>query len=226
MSNGMSDSDKIPHTPIPLDDWAAITRNISKMSTTIVRIDSAVSTIKNDLLPPVAEAAKKAEDGVIRLEEKQKVNQQRLKSLEVSDHDGPCEVVLAHSEAISSHDQAIAGLSKWRWWIMGSIVTAVIIAGGWAVSSSNDLTAVRTEARSHTETLKRHDASILSLEKQRQRDLERIVESVNAVPEKVRNAAPQPSVGSVLFEEQLTPREIQTVHAILERARMRGERDD
>jgi len=211
-------------TPIPTEDWAAITRNISTMSNTVVKIESAVETIKDDLLPPVAEAAKVAKEGVIRLEEKQKVNQKRLGALESanpSDHD-PCEMVIEHGKAISAQERELAGLSKWRWWLMGIIVTAIVIAGGWATRSSNELTAVRTTATSHSEALKRHDASIEALEKQRQRDLEKIVEGINAVPTKVRAAVPQPTIEDALDAQPLTPREERLVREILDRARKRG----
>jgi len=188
------------------------------------RIEGGVKTIKDDLLPPVATAANKAKEGVIRLTEQQKVNKARLKSLEDKPeplHE-PCEMIIDAQTKITGQERELAGLSKWRWWLMGILGTAVVLVGGWAYSSAQELTVVRTEATSRAKRVEAHERQLKALEAQRQRDLEEVVRQIKTVPRAVKESIPERDLADEIDDQPLTDREKHLVREILRRAEKRN----
>jgi len=194
-----------------------------EMYEAIARIDAGVTSIKEDLLPPVTKAANEAKVGVVQLRERDKVTRARLKTLETAPPPihAPCELINEASQKVSAQDRDIAGLSKWRWWLMGLIATAVIIGGGWAVSSASDMATVQTQSTGIRSDVDRHEGSIKAIEAARVEDRDKIISAVRAVPGKVK--IPEPDLDDALDEQpELSDRDRALIQSVLDRAKRRN----
>ena len=54
-------------TPIPSGDWSGLVRNMTRISDATIRTEESVKVMKDEMLPPVKEAASEARDGVLQL---------------------------------------------------------------------------------------------------------------------------------------------------------------
>jgi hypothetical protein len=193
----------------------------------VTRIEERVTYIQEEQIPSVAEAAKEARDGVLVLTEKQKVNQQRLKRLEEAPaptHED-CDSVKDNGQRISANEKELAGLSKWRWWLMGAILTAVIIAGGYAMGARGDIRAAETRQNSTDANVTRNEASIRVLRKQQAANREAIIREVRSIPSEVQKSIPARDVYDDIAERPLTTTEEETIRRILRRSEERAPRE-
>lgn len=192
-----------------------INPDLHVLKDSVSRIEERVTYIQETQIPAVAAAAKEARDGVLVLTEKQKVNQQRLKKLE-----DDCDSAKDNGQRISANERELAGLSKWRWWLMGAIVTAVIIAGGYAIGARGDLRAAEARQSATDSNVARNESSIRILEKQQQVNREAIIREVRDIPSKI----PIPTVYDDISKRPLTATEEETVRRILRRSEERTSR--
>jgi len=203
-------------TPIPTRDLDALTRAVG-------RIEGRVTSIQEEQLPPVAAAASEARDGVLKLNEQQKTNKARLRRLE--DADAPDHICQREGE-ITAMERELAGLSKWRWWLMGLVVTTAVIGGSWAVGSARDLTGLQTDHASTKRDVARHEREIDVIEKAQHANREAILSEIRGVPGKVRQAMPETDIEDTLDDRSLTARERALVKEILNRAERRETKRD
>jgi len=80
-------------------------------------VESGVNTIKDDLLPPVAEAAGQARDAAIRLEG-------RVTSLEGKKH------TCISDRRITKQEQKVAGLYEWKKYLLAIAIPVVLTIAG------------------------------------------------------------------------------------------------
>jgi hypothetical protein len=145
----MPDYPRYAATPVPQETIDSLVR-------TVIRIEGRVKSIQEEQLPPVASAAKEARDGVIVLTEHDKALTERIKSVESKSFEHDC----LKEKEISAHEKEIAGLSKWRWWLMGLIVTAAMIAASWATGSSREMaTVISDQAATQRDVARIEEAS-------------------------------------------------------------------
>lgn len=178
MSTGRSGDPR--HTPIPTD--------LLGLTKAVTRIEAGVETIRVDLLPPVAQAASEARDGVIKLDGWTKDLTRRIKVLETTPPPTPShechqdERLDGHDRAISGQEKELAGLTKWRTWLAAILIPLTLTAAGSGAKAINDAATVRTRVDVNTET-------ITKLSEARERDRDAIIREVKAVPAKVQAVA-------------------------------------
>lgn len=166
--SGKAHNDDTPReTPLPAADAAALVAGI-----TGIRKD--VRTIKNDLLPPVTEAAREARDGVVRLEG-------RVTALERTPDGHPCE----EKERQGAQDRAIATTSKLAWWIVG--IFAVFVGSGvsFALATRGEVAETAVRVETHAKTLDAQAQRLEALRDAQDRDRNLILKEVRAIPEKI-----------------------------------------
>jgi len=215
------------HTPIPTTDLRLLTEAVG-------RIEGRVTSIQEEQLPPVAKAATEARDGVIRLTERQKATVARVKSLEDRPSlDYQCDksetirsntlAIAIATGSISAQEREIAGLSKWRWWLGGLIVTVVSITIGWALTSNGDARAAQVERQAIKGNVTRHEVHLQALEKASAADRQVFIKEVRAVPQKVQAAMPEPDIDDAVDDaHELTDGERTRIRAIIKRAERRN----
>lgn len=213
----MSAAKRNTDTPIPTD-FMGLTK-------AVVRIEEGVTTIREDLLPPVAEAAGQARDGVIKLEGWSKDLSRRVKALEGAPpppHECSQDDRLdAHDRKITGQEKEISGLSKWRTWLAAIAIPVVITLGGAAGKAINDSATTRAAVNTNTK-------AITTLSEARERDRDAIIQEVKAVPAKVQQVATEADDERSLREsqdpplseikEQMTERQRRRLEAILREA--------
>ena len=192
---------------------------LAEMYEAIARIDVGVSFIKEDLLPPVASAAREARDGMLQLKEKDKVTRIRLKNLENAP---PLSHTCDKEGAISANEQDIAGLSKWRWWLMSGIIGVALFAVTCGINAARDMATLQSQDAAMQNNVKRHEAEIEAIEKARAADRDKIIHEVRAVPVNVKSVIPDPDLDDVLDERPLSKRDREIIRAILDRAERRN----
>lgn len=207
---------RAPRTPVPTGDLVA-------WSKTVVRIESGVNTIKDDLLPPVARDSREARDGVMQLNG-------RVTALESrSDHE------CTELDRQARQDTDIADLrpkidqtGRLVWWIIGLIV---VVGGGafaFAMTTQSSATANSTRINSQALDISRHERKIESLEKAQQQDRETYLRELRQLPQKVKQAA-RPvgptveDVNAAASDLPLTSKERIQLHKILESAKRRSD---
>lgn len=192
----------------------------------LTKVASGVDSIKNDLLPPVATASGEARDGMIRLTSASHDLTRRIKNLE-SRPPPPhvceqAEAIREHSGLITAQERQLAGLTRWRWWAMGAVLTIGLFAAGLAgraLLAQGEAGTDRTELRRDVE---RHESSIDAIAKGRTEDREAIIREVKTIPIQVQQAMPQPDIHNAVDSAELTDRERQLVRGILVRAKKRN----
>lgn len=202
------DNSEYSMTPVPTDDLRSLIGAVSGIS---IR----VKAIQEEQLPPVAAAAKEARDGVIILTERDKSQNARLRALESGEH------FCLKEREISAHEKELAGLSKWRWWLMGIIVTALLISSGWAMNSEREVTVIHTDHASTKRDVERHEKTIEALTKTAaQNHLELLVE-LQKVPTRVKEVVPQRTIEDALVEAGVNERERERIIRAIERTKNR-----
>lgn len=224
----MSDKpkDRMSLTPIPTNDFYAVSRNIVKVGTAVTRIESAVDTIKDDLLPPVSKAAQEARDGVFKLNG-------RVTALENDEHKCVDELRQQRQDNdIAENRVATASTSKLVWWLMGIAIVVGGSAMGFALVSKGDSSSAMTQLRDldGVDTkVAQHDVQIQELQKAQARDRQTYLKTVESLPTKVKEATQrrQPTIEeieSAAVDLPMTERERDMLQRILTKARARTER--
>lgn len=212
--------DRTTETPVPTSDLVAL-------SNTLVRVDQNVKSIKNDLLPPLAadtrEARDKARAALGKIEEHK---------ADTDAHGHPCtegDRQERQDSAIADMRPKVAGLDKWRWWLMGLVVLGLSSAIGFSLATRGVTTENATTIGSHTRELDRHEREIDTLEKAQQADRETYLREVRNLPQKVstqikQDPVPPPEVVERAVEDlPLRPHERRQLEDLIERARKRGD---
>ena len=212
-------------TPVPTADLMAVTA-------TLVRVDQNVKSIKNDLLPPVAADAREARD-------KARAAWAQIKEHKQDDdaHEHPCvegDRQERQDDAIADMRPKVAGLDKWRWWLMGIMVLGVSSAFGFALLTRATATENATRVESHGQDLTRHEREIDTLEKSQQADRETYLREVRGIPNatarKVQatpaKAPATETVDRAVEDLPLRPHERRQLRELIDRARDRGNGDD
>lgn len=212
-------------TPVPTEDLAVVSRGITKMGNAVVRIETAVSTIKDDLLPPVAKAAQEARDGVLKLNG-------RVTALENTEH----ECVDEERQRRQDNDIAetrvkAAGISKLVWWLMGIAIVVGGSAMGFAMVTRGDTSEARTQLRDLDgidEKVVEHSVKIQALEKAQAEDRATYLRTVKSIPNEVeqvaRNREPTlEEIEDATDDLPMTGREREMLKRILTKARARAE---
>ena len=223
----MSDSDYKQRmgtlTPVPFDDLKAVSRNVQKVGTAVTRIESTLGIIKNDLLPPVSEAAKEARDGVLTLSG-------RVRALEEAD---PPDHECTESSRQARQDNDIAevrtrtaNIGRLVWWLMGIAVVVGGSAISFAIYTKSTSTENATRIQSYERDLVRHEDEIKAIEEAQRKDRELYLKEIRALPVKVQQVAEkEQSIESVIDTVQdfpLTESEKVTLQRILSKARKRS----
>lgn len=200
------------------------TAALQDFTESIARIETTVTTIKDETIPPVASAAQEARDGVLRLQEQQKVNKARLARLEERPEPShePCEMVLAHDGALTAQERELAGLSKWRWWVMGVAVTLGLFGAGLAGRALLAQGEASSDRAGQRRDIDRHEDVLKSVQTEARSNRDAILREVRAVPTKVQKSIPEPDLDDALDEHELTDRERRLVEEILRRAEKRN----
>jgi hypothetical protein len=191
------------------------------ISTKLTELNAGVSFIKDDLLPPVATAANEARDGVQKLTGWNRDIVRRVDKLEVCESEQD-QKLDTHSGAITSQEKEVAGLSKWRWWVMGIAVTLGLFAAGLAgraLLAQGEASSDRTGLRRDVD---RHEGGMKAIREAQSRDRDQIIREVKAVPTKVQQSMPEPDIDDALDQQALTVREERLIREILRRAEKRN----
>lgn len=201
------------------------TIELMKISEKLTAVATGVDSIKNDLFPPVVKAAGEARDGVIELKGWNRDISRRVDGLENEPppiHECKQErTIRDHNGNITAHEREIAGLSKWRWWLMGIVTVAVISGTSWAISSARDITQVQADVRSNDRIDIRQEEHIEALENGQRRMRDEVIKEVRQVPTKVKQELPS-SVLDAIEDQPLTDWEKRQVRDILRRAEKRN----
>lgn len=224
----MGDNKPPSYTPIPYDSdqMKAVSKNLDKVRTAVVSMQRDVSTIKDDLLPPVSEAAKEARDGVFVL-------QGRVTALE----DAP---IPSHScqegtrqmrqdTDIAETRTKTESIGRLVWWMLAVATALCSAAMGFALSST--VSAATTKARLEDlgnvdEDVVRHSVQIQALERAQAADRELYLNQVKQLPAQVEKAR----LRDLTIEEvsdsteafPLTPRERDLIERLLTQAKRRA----
>jgi len=213
-------------TPIPVSDFSALTKNMNKVSTAVIRMEGKIDTVKDDLLPPVAVDAKEARDGVMRLNG-------RVTALEDADPSHECFEQgrqLRQDTDLAEVKERSKGASKLLWWVLGVSVLVGSAAVGFAISTSVDASTVRTQVEDLDgvdDQVTRHDVQIESLQKAQAEDRKVFLSEVRALPMKVQQVAERrdPTIADiedVADDLPLTGRERDMMVRILRQAKKRS----
>jgi hypothetical protein len=231
MSNGDRKTRLPTMTPLPIEDLQTVSRNLIKVGTAVTRIEGAVSTIKDVMLPPVADAAKEARDGVLTLNG-------RVTALESKP---PPEYSCSQLERQQQQDTEIAetrekasGLSRLIWWFFAIAGVAASAAIGFAITSTvfsssaqeqlEDLDGLDTEVA-------KHGVKIKALEEAQARDRTTYIKHVKNIPAEVEQAVQSrdPTIEEIEHAAEdlpLTTWERDMIKRIMSKARGRNERAD
>jgi len=200
------------HTPIP-------TADLSKLIDSTVRIEARVSSIADEQLPAVSKAATEARDGVIRLTERDKDSRRRIDALE----DAPLPTHKCDQEGvISANEREIAGLSKWRWWLMGLLIAASLTGVGAAVTAARDMASLESTDAAIRRDVVRNEKHIEIIENAHAKTREELIGEIRKVPNKVQESIPEPNIDDALANEPLSERDRAIIRAVLERAERRN----
>lgn len=216
-------TDRRTHTPVPTTDLVAVT-------STLARVDQNVRQIKNDMLPPLfadtREARDKARAALGKIEEH---------SRDADAHDHGCKETARQERQdseIADMRPKVAGLEKWRWWLMGILVLGVSSAFGFALFTRQASTENATRLDTTERDLSRHEREIDAVQKAQQADRDTFLREVRAIPtataRKVQDT-PAPAIEVVdraAEDLPLRPGERRQLLQILERARERGNGGD
>ena len=212
-------------TPVPTADLVAVTG-------TLARVDQNVRQIKNDMLPPLVadtrEARDKARAALVKIEEH---------SRDTDAHGHPCterDRQERQDDAIADMRPRIAGLDKWRWWLMGILLVGVSSAFGFALLSRQVSTENATRINATARDVDRHERVIDAVQKAQQRDRETYLRAVREIPSETARkvqATPSPApdvVDRAAEDLSLRPYERRQLRELIDRARKRegnGARD-
>ncbi len=200
--------------------------NQAELFDSVARIEERVTTICDDLIPPVARAAGEARDRAILLTERQAATTERVEKLEgVPAVSQPCTMVKEHAERLSASERDVAGLSRWRWFLMSAVVIVITGAIAWSADSATEMATVQASSRESAEKLKTHASQLKSLEAQRRRDIEVVVRTLENVPTQVKQAIPEPDIDDALDELLLTTHEDRVIREIIQRGQRRKNGD-
>lgn len=173
-----------PPTPIPTD--------LLGLARSVAQIEGGVESIRRDLLPPVAKAAGRARDGVVRLEGSTEELARRVGRLESSPpppHDCHQESVLrGHGETLTGQEKELAGLTRWRTYlatILVPLLLALLGAGGKAVY---DAAMTKAQVEETSREVQENSATLRKLTVTVTQDRETILQELRAVPAQVEAA--------------------------------------
>lgn len=211
-------------TPVPSNDLNILTRNVSKMGTQITRIESAVSTIRDDLLPPVSKAATEARDGFLLIEG-------RVTAIEDRPglpHDCREETrQIRQDNDIAETKTTALGIGRLVWWLMGLLIVIGGSAFSFAVLTKTQTTENSTRIEAHTNDLARHERDIETIEKAQQRDREVYLKEVRNLPTIVMEASQSKTtvedMQEAVDELPLSHTEQKQFIRLLEKARKRSD---
>lgn len=206
----------------------------SELIRTVTRIETKVDAIKDDVIPPLTQAAGEARDGVLVLAQKQKVNQARLASLEdwKAPPREPCEMVIAHNGKITAQERELAGLSRWRWYVMGAALSIGLFAASVGGRALWSVSAAEAQQQSVRRDVTNNNSAIKTIRAKNQADHDAVLGEVKAVPERLRkvldDSFPQrrSNFDDILNSESLSPRERRVLRDVLRRAGDRARRED
>jgi hypothetical protein len=214
------------HTPVPIAGLSELSRGLSKLSTSVIRMEGKIDTVKDDLLPPVSRAAQEARDGVLKLNG-------RVTTLEKTEH----ECVDEERQRRQDNDIAetrvkAAGISKLVWWLMG---IAIVVGGsvmGFAMATRSDTSEARTQLRDLDgidDKVVENSVKIQSLEKAQAEDRATYLRTVKSIPNEVEQVARsrEPTLEEIedaTDDLPMTGREREMLKRILTKARARAER--
>jgi hypothetical protein len=210
----MTDDDPRRTSNVPNDALLSI-------STKLTEVATGVDNLCTTQLPPIAKAAGEARDGVIELRGWQRDTVRRVEVLEACEDEQNGKLD-AHSGALTAQEKEVAGLSKWRWWVMGITVTATLFAAtlaGRALLAQGEASSDRTGLRRDVD---RHEGGIKAIREGADANRDEIIREVKAVPKKVQTTLPEPSLDDALEEYDLRDREERFIREILRRAEKRN----
>jgi hypothetical protein len=207
-------------TPVPTADLVAVTG-------TLARVDQNVRQIKNDMLPPLVadtrEARDKARAALGKIDEHAR---------DTDAHDHGCKETARQEkqdDAIADMRPRIAGLDKWRWWLMGILLVGVSSAFGFALLSRQVSTENATRINATARDVDRHERVIDSVQKAQQRDRETYLRAVREIPSATArkvSATPVKAPSQEVVERAaddlpLRPHERRQLRMLMDRARER-----
>lgn len=199
---------------VPTSELLAITQKLTEVA-------GGVKAMQETQLPQVAADAKEARDGVIKLTGWNRDIVRRVDSLETSDKEQGDDLDQQRA-SITAQERELAGLSKWRWWVMGVAVTLGLFAAGMAGRALYSQGEASTERNGLRRDVDRHEDGIETLDKTQRQSRDAIIRAVKAVPVEVQQKLPEPDIEDALDEQPLTKRERQFIDAVLDRAEKRN----
>lgn len=214
-------------SPVPSPDMGALARNITRIHDTVNAIDSSLTLIKEDILPPVQRAAQEARDGVLRLDERVRT----LESTPPPPHScTETDRQATQDAAISTTEAKVGHNSKLLWWLIGSLVVigGSIVSFAFVTGSTSARTTASLEAT--TSTVSRHEIELDTLQKDQARDRETFLREIRALPTRVSQTVqaavpPADQIGDAADELPLRPAERRQLIDLLERARARKQQN-
>lgn len=216
------------YTPVPYDSepMKTVAKNLDKVRTAVVQVQRDVSTIKDDLLPPVSEAAKEARDGVFVL-------RGRVTALEgapLPSHDcHESSRQMRQDTDIAETRTKAESIGRLVWWMLAVSVAICSAAMGFALSST--VSAATAKARLEDlgnvdEDVVRHSVQIQALERAQAEDRKLYLNQIKQLPAQVEKAR----LRDLTIEEvsdsteafPLTPRERDLIERMLNQAKQRA----
>jgi hypothetical protein len=167
-------------SPIPAFDLLSITSSVA-------RIESCVNSIREDVLPPVADSAKKASEGVIALKSTTDELGRRVGDLEQDTHS--CineERLVEHGQSISKYGVILAELERRRIWIAGVLVTIALALFGITFKTIWDVSAANSLLHHNGKTIISNTNKIRTVDERTKEDREQIINEIRLLPNKVK----------------------------------------
>jgi hypothetical protein len=228
----MVDDGMGPMSPLPSTDALALSRNVSRLNSSVTRMEGKVDTIKDDILPKVMADVREARDGVLNL----RIRVKNLESLPPPPHDcyeqdrqkNQDDDIGALQTSLAQVGTSSQGLGKLVWWLLGMVVVVGGTAVSFAIASRVSVAENTTLIQAQRGDLSRHEHTIETLERSRQADREQILKEVRLLPNKVEKATQRrdPTIDefeNASLEMPLTNREKEVLLKILSKVRDRGQ---
>lgn len=190
MANQRSGPQRPPSTPIPQD--------LLGLARSVAQIEGGVESIRRDLLPPVAEAAGRARDGVVRLESNTEELARRVGKLESSPpppHDCYQEDLLrGHGEALTGQEKELAGLTRWRTYLATILVPLLLAILGAGAKAVYDAAMTKAEVAETSRGVQENTQALRQLSVTVTQDRETILRELREVPAQVEAAREDPTL--------------------------------
>lgn len=155
-------------TPVPTADLVKVTESV-------IRIEESLKSIKIDLLPPVIQESSEARDGVLRLEG-------RVSVLEAAPHECiEAERLSFHDRIVSGLEKEIGSISRWKWWILGTILTIGMASVAVVVGTMRDVSVISTEMRTNQRDLNVYKERIDAVELRTQDERSAIIRELRNI---------------------------------------------